>query len=265
MKVLYVHGFNGSPEGSSYRMLKNHLPEGYDLIGMDYNQDDCEIALNQIRELVQKDKIDVIVGCSLGGFLTLLVSGVERYVINPCYHPSMELPRLGAQNGLPAPTPEMVATYALFEPTLKMLTENDKQLVHCFIGHEDELFGDKYAAEIEGDLGKKPHFLFSGHHLSESAAETICCLIASDKYHNTVLEDAHKYSSCHEYFIERSEFCGCFSCHSIFPASSVHDYIRDSSGKTALCPHCFTDAVLPDSNPYPLTEGFLKKMEKRWF
>lgn len=36
-------------------------------------------------------------------------------------------------------------------------------------------------------------------------------------------------------------------------------------GKTALCPYCDTDALLPQSGPYELSEVLLRKMNKRWF
>ena len=67
-KLLYVHGYNGSPDGGSCRLFKKHKPENWEVIGMDYCQDDCELALRQIRETIEREGIDVVVGCSLGGF-----------------------------------------------------------------------------------------------------------------------------------------------------------------------------------------------------
>lgn len=277
MRILYIHGFNGSPEGYSYSLLKKHLPEGCTLIGMDYDQNDCRIALEQIRETVMQESVDLIIGCSLGGFLTLLIEGVERFVVNPCYLPSIELPKLKTQNGLPAASPKMVDTYEPFEYIWRHFSESDKRRIHCFIGNADELFGEKYYYDILDDLGCPPRMLYSGHHLSESAAQTLCCLIAQKQISclqdgkvgkmmkEAVLLDAHKYSGCHEDFIRKSEYCGCFSCGRIFPAYEIKTYIKDTQGRTALCPYCDTDALLPQSGPYDLTEAFLKDMEKRWF
>lgn len=266
MKALYVHGFNGSPKGGSYHLLKKHLPAGWTLTGMDYCQEDCGLALKQIRETIDSERIDAVIGSSLGGFLTLLTEGVERYVINPCYHPAVELPKLKACNGLPAPTPEMIESYKVFDYRFQELPEQDKALIHCFIGDKDELFGDKYYEEITRDLGCRPRMVFSSHHLSESAAETVCSLLAlkNDPAARN-LRDAHKYSWCNEALVQKSANCGCFSCEQIFPASEVEDYIKDEEGRTALCPHCGTDALIPDSCPYDLSEEFLQKMNERWF
>ena len=34
---------------------------------------------------------------------------------------------------------------------------------------------------------------------------------------------------------------------------------------TALCPYCHADAVIGDASSFPITEEFLKEMNKRWF
>ena len=78
------------------------------------------------------------------------------------------------------------------------------------------------------------------------------------------LELAHKASFRNREQIELSKQCGCFFCRSIFPASEVTDYVSREE-PTALCPYCYTDSVLGDASGYPITEGFLKEMNKRWF
>lgn len=81
---------------------------------------------------------------------------------------------------------------------------------------------------------------------------------------NLQLELAHKASFRNREQIERSKQCGCFFCRRIFPASEVTDYVSREE-PTALCPYCYTDSVLGDASGYPITEEFLKEMNKRWF
>lgn len=262
MKILYVHGYNGSAEGGSYRLLKKHLPENVEILGIDYCQEDCAVALEQIKKTVEENNIDVLVGSSLGGFLTILTEGIERYAINPCYHPSLELPKLGPHNGLPAPGSEIIQSYAAFEPRLKQLKATDCKRIHVLIGNSDELLGDRYFQEISEDLGHEPKMVFSTHHLSDSAARTVCALISKGKQ---MLDDAHQYATGNEELVVRSSLCGCFSCEEIFPPDEIEDWTDDKKGRTAICPHCYIDAVLPDSGPYHVTYAFLKKMNRRWF
>lgn len=261
MKLLYVHGYNGSPHGTSYNLLKRHLPQGWEIIGMDYCQDDCALALQQIASAVTNEGIDIVAGSSLGGFLTLLTEGVERYVINPCYLPSVELPKLDACSGLPCPSPQMIATYAAFERRLSDI--QDRHNIHCLMGDSDELLGFTYLDAITHNLGKRPCIVFSSHHLSESAAKTICSLIGKDT--QTMLKDAHKYSVCNQKLVEKSPRCGCFSCRRVFDSNKIDEYFTDKTGMTAICPYCSIDAVLPECNPYGISERFLDKMHRKWF
>lgn len=80
MKILYIHGFNGSSEGHSFSLLKKHLPQECKIIGMDYDQNNCNVALRQIQETIQKEKIDLVIGCSLGGFQTLRNKGCKSSI-----------------------------------------------------------------------------------------------------------------------------------------------------------------------------------------
>lgn len=78
------------------------------------------------------------------------------------------------------------------------------------------------------------------------------------------LEQAHKASFRNREQIERSKQCVCFFCCRIFPTSEVTDYAsREES--TALCPYCYTDSILGDTSGFPITEEFMKEMNKRWF
>lgn len=261
-KLLYIHGYNGSPCGHSCQLFRRYMPKDeWTVIGMDYNQDDCAMALQQIRETIEKENIDLVAGSSLGGFLTLLTTGIERIVINPCYSPSAELPKLGPQNGLPAPSPEMVATYAAFEPQLKTFCDEERNLVTGYFAEEDELLGDRYedvfVEDVRGFYG-----IPGGHHVTEEAVKMICRPFTPEY---RLLKAAHKASFKNEQQIKTSKMCGCFACKSIFPASKVTLVEETDGQKTAWCPECNTDAVLGDASGYPITEEFLQKMHDEWF
>lgn len=75
MKLLYVHGYNGDPYGNSYNNLKNACGEKYELHTIDYDPTRPKEAVSMIRKYVSEHKIDVVIGASLGGFLTMNVFG----------------------------------------------------------------------------------------------------------------------------------------------------------------------------------------------
>lgn len=261
-KILYIHGYNGSPQGRSFRLFQKYM-SAYDgqVIGMDYTQDDCAIALQEIRETIEREHIDLVIGSSLGGFLALLTTGIPRIVINPCYSPSAELPKLGPHNGLPAPSKEMVDTYAAFEPRLKSFTDEERQLVTGYFAEDDELLGDTYREMFEREISK-PYTIPGGHHVAEEAVSEICFNL-SPRFE--YLKRAHKASFKNEESILHSQRCGCFNCQATFPASEVILMEEMDGQKTAWCPRCGIDAVLGDASGFPISEEFLEEMRKTWF
>lgn len=172
-KLLYIHGYNGSANGHSCQLFRKHAPAGWQVIGMEYDQDDCQVALQQIRQTVDDEKIDLVVGSSLGGFLTLLTTGVRRIVINPCYLPSVELPALGSIKELPTPKPEMIDTYAAYEDVLKTFDENERKLITGYFAPADELLADRYHETFRRDVHDFVT-IHGGHHVVEEAVVQIC-------------------------------------------------------------------------------------------
>ena len=81
----------------------------------------------------------------------------------------------------------------------------------------------------------------------------------------------HSKCGWHENTILKSEICGCFYCFSIFPPNEIQDWVEEPEdcprgpGKTALCPNCGIDAVLPDNVEHEITKEFLKVLHKEFF
>lgn len=164
-KILYVHGYNGMPEGYSCNLIKSVLPEGYTIEGVDYDQNDCALARQQIFDYIKDHGMDLVIGSSLGGFITLTLSGIKRFVINPCCLPSVELPKIDVPQ-------ELINTYKPFEPLLDQASNEDRNLVRGFFGDHDELLGDRYVEFFSQRFGHWQR-ISSGHHLSLEGAKVI--------------------------------------------------------------------------------------------
>ena len=164
-KILYVHGYNGMPEGYSCNLIKSVLPEDYTIEGIDYDQNDCALARQQIFDYIKDHGIDLVIGSSLGGFITLTLSGIKRFVINPCCLPSVELPKIDVPQ-------ELINTYKPFEPLLDQASNEDRNLVRGFFGDHDELLGDRYVEFFSQRFGHWQR-ISSGHHLSLEGAKVI--------------------------------------------------------------------------------------------
>jgi len=80
------------------------------------------------------------------------------------------------------------------------------------------------------------------------------------------LTNLHKHSSNNSKDIDK-HFVGCFYCESIIPGDMVVRFCN--SGKTAICPRCGIDSILPswafyDRNIDAVLQT-LQEMRNKWF
>ena len=283
IKILYVHGYNGKPDGDSFRKLAEYAKAGYfdgedvEMHSFDYDATQPYKALRELKLYYYEKDIDLIIGSSLGGFLVANCEFTRRIVINPCWSPSVELPKVGYNDS--------VDKYMSLEKQLGYFSERgDKELcIGCFAA-EDELLGRKYLS------GFKQHFsetfeIPGGHHLSEEAAKKIMTeitpmlierfrkiegpghIVNNGLNENERLLYAHMFSLYNEPSIKKSNMCGCFYCNRVFPASEVDETTIEPRGnpETALCPYCLIDSVLADADWKDLSAEFLEKMRLLFF
>lgn len=83
MKLIYFHGFASSGASGTVELLRKALPSG-EIIAPDIPVDALE-ALPMLRELVEKEQPDVIVGTSMGGMYAQLMHGHLRVCVNPAF------------------------------------------------------------------------------------------------------------------------------------------------------------------------------------
>lgn len=165
MRLLYVHGYNGNPYGDSYQTLRTACSDRYELFTIDYDSEFPSQAISNIFAFIKENKIDVVIGASLGGFLTMNLYGVSRIVVNPCWNPAEELTKLG-YNG------NIKSYELLFDRMLDSLDFEEKNLCSGVFSADDELLGRKYV-----DVFKKyfaaQYDIVGEHRISEKMAQEI--------------------------------------------------------------------------------------------
>ena len=77
------------------------------------------------------------------------------------------------------------------------------------------------------------------------------------------LKDIHELSHNNKELVGRSQLVGCFYCGEIFSTKDIEEWWDE--GKTAVCPHCGIDSVLPDTMKPTLTIELLHEMYDYWF
>ncbi len=78
-----------------------------------------------------------------------------------------------------------------------------------------------------------------------------------------ILRAAHKHCTANRETLMASDCAGCFYCLAVFDPKEITEWI--DKGKTALCPHCGIDSLIPETAGFPLTESFLAEMQAYWF
>ncbi len=83
----------------------------------------------------------------------------------------------------------------------------------------------------------------------------------------TILQKSwyHQHVTGNKEELERSSICGCVGCKEIYRPTEILDYIEDTIGMTAVCPYCFTDAIIGDASGMKVTKKNLRKLNKIWF
>ena len=130
MRVLNIHGYQGSAENSAYIALRRIECE---IISpqIDYDGEKPEPILDQLAGIAEKKKMELLVGTSLGGFFAAVLSAdlhLPVILVNPCMLPFLHLPRIGYQGDI-APFIRMFAKLSLI----------DRETVSCIVGGSDEL------------------------------------------------------------------------------------------------------------------------------
>ncbi len=183
-KILFIYGYGGNTTSVLCELLRENLKSEYDVRCYEYPQKDCARAKEYLEQIVKDEDIDIIVGASLGGFVTLALEiDKPKVVINPCMRPSVELPLLKPRPDHPddvAPSAEMIATYAPYEDAVNAGKQHEhKNPVIGLFGQNDELFGTKYFKPFLDAYGDA-RLIPGTHHDNKKAIPTIVSVINFD-------------------------------------------------------------------------------------
>ena len=94
-RIFYIHGFNGSPNGTTGTFIKNFFKDA-SVIAPELDLLDYDNTVSKLKDIIKDNTITIVVGHSLGAFYTLALNTDEAFkiVINPCLYPSIEIPKL---------------------------------------------------------------------------------------------------------------------------------------------------------------------------
>lgn len=73
----------------------------------------------------------------------------------------------------------------------------------------------------------------------------------------------HTFSFDNRNLLKKADKCGCFYCKKIYSPDRIKDWTDE--GRTAICPYCKVDAVIPEIDSIEVTEELLNTLHKKYF
>ncbi len=152
--LMYIHGFRSGANGSKYQELQQHFEGQYRVIAPEVDADPVK-SLDKLNDIIAREKPEIIVGTSLGGWVTLMCDSgkAKLVVVNPSTNPSqtlaqwvgMELPYFCQRlDGIQTYTltTDVIEKYKGYD-TEKAITEKANR-IYALCSSCDELIGDSH-------------------------------------------------------------------------------------------------------------------------
>lgn len=156
--MMYIHGFRSGANGSKREQLQQHFEGRYRVIAPEVDADP-ETSFARLNEIFARERPEIIVGTSLGGWMTLMCDSgdAQLVVVNPSTHPEQTLSRWVGQE-LPyfcerldgvqtyTLTKEVLDKYSRYDITKSIREKSDR--IHALCSTADELIGDIHIRDL---------------------------------------------------------------------------------------------------------------------
>lgn len=173
MRILYIHGLSSSGASDTADKLRRYSPD--DIIFSPDLPVEPQEALTMLRELAEREQIDLVIGTSMGGMFAQKLRGYNKILVNPSFHVSRTMRgRLGV-NEFFSPRADGAIQYEITEGLCDRYEELERSQFDGLTDEEREntlgLFG--VADDVVNCLEEyKQHYtrfrqFRGGHRLSE--------------------------------------------------------------------------------------------------
>ena len=188
MNILYVHGYGSKAYGETYYKLVEAIPE-HKFFSTDYNQCNLTVALEELKTFIKENDISLVIGASLGGFMTMNLKGVSRIVVNPSLNPMNDIPE----------SVNLVGCEELVKNISDYWDFEEMNLCTICYSTRDELFNSKYINDYKR-LSTNTFEVDCGHRLNDVAIQQLKSFII--KHEDYVVEYVEGLKKFDEIFNE---------------------------------------------------------------
>ena len=121
-----------------------------------------------------------------------------------------------------------------------------------------------FTEELHLEVDEKAKIIVNVHDYNTFAVFTASVSYSTKKPVDKLwLESIHKHANINRDLINQSDTCGCFYCLEVFKSSEIDEWADNE--RTAICPKCGIDSLIPSAAGVPLTVDLLQEMHNRFF
>lgn len=172
IKILYVYGLGGSSHSSKAKYLRQQLPE-YQIDCIEYPQYDANKAYRTLENYILKNNIDIVVGTSLGGFLTkfLYASHLYRIIVNPAMRGGYDIETLK----LTDEQKKYVPSYKEYQNVFNVFGDKSqlkfiKNRTYLYYADNDQYFGKYHYEKLTSEISSNDYVIMKNaeHYVSKN-------------------------------------------------------------------------------------------------
>ena len=157
--MMYIHGFRSGANGSKREQLQKHFEGKFRVIAPEVDADP-EASLAKINDVIAQEHPQIIVGTSLGGWMTLMCDSgdAQLVVVNPCLDPKDALSQWKDEDlEYFCPRLDGVQTYRLTDEILRKYDRYDvmhaikdkRESIYALCSTQDELLGTTHIDALQ--------------------------------------------------------------------------------------------------------------------
>ena len=137
MKILYIHGLSSSGASSTASTLRKFLPD--DTIFSPDLPIEPQEAMAMLRQLVEREQIDLAIGTSMGAMFAQKLQGYNKILVNPSFHVSRSMRRKLGTNEFFSPRADGATHYEITEDLCDRYEELERTQFDNITDHEREI------------------------------------------------------------------------------------------------------------------------------
>ena len=165
--MMYIHGFRSGANGSKREQLQKHFEGKFRVIAPEVDADP-EMSLAKINEIIAQEHPQIIVGTSLGGWMTLMCESNNAFlvVVNPCLNPKETLSQWKDEElDYFCPRLDGIQTYRLTDEILNKYDRYDimpvlrekRESIYALCSTQDELLHTSHIDVLQPLLSSLPY------------------------------------------------------------------------------------------------------------